>query len=124
MLLGLITTSIALLTTVFIPTSLTISIAISLIVICFSWVTNGAVPFAIGLLPADRMGLAIGFYFSGFSAGLSSFSSMFNPISTLTPLLGAMLGSIGFILAGVCIDRKSTRLNSSHRNTSRMPSSA
>ena len=103
MLIGLITTSIALLTTVFMPTSLTISIAISLIIICFSWVTNGAVPFAIGLFPADRMGLAIGFYFSGFSAGLSSFSSMFNPISTLTPLLGATLGSIGFILAGVCI---------------------
>jgi hypothetical protein len=103
MLMGLITTLLALLTIVFIPTSITISIAILLIVICFSWVTNGAIPFAIGLFPAERLGLAIGFYFSGFSAGLSSFSSMFNPISNLTPLLGAMLGSIGFILAGVCI---------------------
>ena len=33
-------------------------------------------------------------------------------------------GQSGTISSGTLIDRKSTRLNSSHRNTSRMPSSA
>ena len=35
-----------------------------------------------------------------------------------------MIFGAGAGFAGFAIDRKSTRLNSSHRNTSRMPSSA
>ncbi len=93
----------ALLSMVFLPTIVTLSIAILLIICCFSWVTNGAVPLAINLFPANRAGLAVGIYFSGFTAGISSFSAVFNPISNLTPLLSAIFGSIGFIVAGSCV---------------------
>ena len=41
-------------------------------------------------------------------------------------VVGGLKMEIGFLVDGLTamIDRKSTRLNSSHRNTSRMPSSA
>ena len=103
MLVGILATLISLLTIVFLPTTWTIAIAILLIILCFSSIANGSIPFAIELFPADRMGLAVGLYFAGFSAGMSSFTSMFNPVTTLTPVLGAIFGSIGFILAGICI---------------------
>jgi hypothetical protein len=103
MLIGIMTTLIGLLSMVFLPSVITIVIAIILFVCCFSWVTNGAIPLAINLFPADRMGLAVGLYFSGVTAGLSSFSSLFNPIANLTPLLGAVCGSIGLIVTGGCV---------------------
>ncbi len=103
MLMGIGATSLALLTSVFLPSYITIAIAVLLITICLSWVTNGAIPFAINTFPADRSGLAVGLYFGGFSAGISSFSSVFNPVSNLTPVLGAILASLGFIVAGGCI---------------------
>jgi hypothetical protein len=102
-LIGIVMTVLALLAIALVPNYITIVIAVLAIVICLSWVTNGAVPFAIDAFPADRTGLAIGLYFGGFSAGISSFSSLFNPVSNLTPLLGGILGSIGFILAGLCV---------------------
>jgi MFS family permease len=103
MLLGIVATSISLLTIVFLPTIETISIAILLIMLCFSSIANGSIPFAINLFPANLMGLAVGLYFAGFSAGMSAFTSMFNPVTNLTPVLGATFGSIGLILAGICI---------------------
>jgi Major Facilitator Superfamily len=101
MLIGVGVTSIALLSMVFLPA--TIGIAILSIVCCFSWMTNGAIPLAINVLPPDRSGLAVGLYFSGFTAGISSFSSLFNPVTNLTPLLGAICGTIGAIVAGMCV---------------------
>jgi predicted MFS family arabinose efflux permease len=101
MLIGIGVTSIALLSMVFVPA--TIAIAILSIVCCFSWMTNGAIPLAINVLPPDRSGLAVGLYFSGFTAGISSFSSLFNPVANLTPLLGAVCGTVGAIVAGVCV---------------------
>jgi Major Facilitator Superfamily len=102
MLTGIGVTLISLLMMVFLSTVMTITIAIMLIICCFTWMTNGAVPLAINAFPADRSGLAVGFYFSGFSAGISSFSTLFNPVSNLTPILGAICGSIGLIIAGAC----------------------
>ncbi len=102
-LIGIAATSLGLLMIVLLPSYLTIFIAVLLMMLCLSWVTNGAVPFAIGAFPADRSGLAIGLYFGGFSGGISLFSSLFNPVSNLTPLLGGILGSIGFLFAGFCV---------------------
>jgi Major Facilitator Superfamily len=101
MLIGIGVTSIALLSMVFVPA--TIAIAILSIVCCFSWMTNGSIPLAINVLPSNRSGLAVGLYFSGFTAGISSFSSLFNPVANLTPLLGAVCGTVGTIVAGVCV---------------------
>jgi MFS family permease len=103
MLMGAGFTSIALCIAAFTPSIVTVVIAISLIICCFSWVTNGAIPLAINSLPSHRAGLAVGLYFSGFTGGLSSFASLFNPVSNLTPSLGAAGGSLGLILAGVCV---------------------
>jgi Na+/melibiose symporter-like transporter len=103
MLIGIVTTLIGFLSMVFLPSAISTTIAIVLFICCFSWATNGAIPLAINLLPADRMGLAVGLYFSGVTAGLCSFSSLFNPIANLTPLLGAICGSIGLIVTGGCV---------------------
>ncbi len=102
-LIGIAASLISLLIIVFFPTYITTTLAILLIILCFSLVTNGAVPLAIDLLPIDRTGLAVGIYFGAFSAGISSFSSIFNPVSNLTPLLGGICGSLGLILAGTCV---------------------
>ena len=109
MLIGVGVTSSALLIAVFFPTLVTMAIAIVLIICCFSWVTNGAVPLAINVFPPNRSGLAVGLYFSGFTGGISSFSSLFNPVSNLTPLLGAIYGTIGFLVAGGCVWKLSDR---------------
>lgn len=103
MLIGVGVTAIALLLMVFIPTTFSVIIAILAIVCCFSLMTNGAIPLAIDLFPPHRAGLAVGLYFSGFTAGISSFSSLFNPVSTLTPSLGAIYGTIGSMIAGACV---------------------
>ncbi len=103
MLIGTAVTLVGLLGMVFLPSPITLVMAIVLFVCCFSWTTNGAIPLAINLFPADRLGLAVGLYFSGVTAGLCSFSSLFNPVATLTPFLGAICGSIGLIIAGRCV---------------------
>jgi Major Facilitator Superfamily len=103
MLIGSGATLIALVLMVFVPTTASIITAILAIVCCFSMMTNGAIPLAINLFPTDRAGLAVGLYFSGFTAGISCFSSLFNPVSNLTPSLGAIYGSIGSIVAGGCV---------------------
>ncbi len=103
MLIGILTTLIGLLIMVFVPTFITLIVAIILFICCFSWVTNGAVPLAINLLPAHKSGLAVGMYFSGVAASVSLFGVLFNPITNLTPFLGAIHGSIGLIIAGGCV---------------------
>jgi Major Facilitator Superfamily len=103
MLIGIGATFVGLLIMVLIPTSIALIIAIILFVCCFSWMTNGAIPLAINLLPTNRSGLAVGLYFSGVAAGVSLFGLLFNPVTNLTPLLGAIFGSIGAIVTGLCV---------------------
>ncbi len=103
MLLGIMATLTALSLIVFVPTTITIGAAILLIVCCFSLITNGAIPLAIDLFPVHRSGLAVGLYFAGFNAGISSFSALFNPVSNFTPSLGATCGLISLTIAGGCI---------------------
>jgi Major Facilitator Superfamily len=98
MLIGIGVTLLGLLGMVFLPSPITLVMAIILFICCFSWTTNGAIPLAINLFPADRLGLAVGLYFSGVTGGLCSFSSLFNP-----PFLGAICGSIGLMIAGGCV---------------------
>jgi MFS family permease len=103
MLIGIGATLIGLLGMVLIPTPITLIVAIMLFSCCFSWVTNGAIPLAINLLLTHRSGLAVGLYFSGVAAGASLFGVLFNPVTNLTPFLGAICGSIGLIVAGGCV---------------------
>lgn len=103
MLLGIGATLIGLVGMFLLPAPITLTISIILFISCFSWITNGAIPLAINLFPADRSGLAVGLYVGSFAGGLSSFSSLFNPVTNLTPLLGTICGSIGLMIAGGCI---------------------
>jgi Major Facilitator Superfamily len=105
MLMGIAATLIGLVGMFLLPAPTTLTISIILFVGCFSWVTNGAVPLAISLLPTDRSGLAVGLYVGSFAGGLSSFSALFNPVTNLTPFLGTICGSIGLMIAGGCVWR-------------------
>jgi hypothetical protein len=103
MLWGLWTTLVALLILGFIPIAIAIAVALLAIILCFNLVTNGAIPFALELFSLDRAGLAVGLYFGGFSAGMSSFSAIFNPPTILTPLFGAIVGANSLLLAATCV---------------------
>jgi MFS family permease len=67
----------------------------------FSLVSNGTIPFALAMVPADKAGLGTGIYFSGGALASSLFGSFLG--QSLTPGLGALLGALAFLLAGLCI---------------------
>lgn len=103
MLIGIGTNLVGLLMMVLFPNPISLGISIILLICCFSLMTNGAIPLAINSFPADRSGLAVGLYFGGASAGISLLGLLFNPLTNLTPLLGAICGSIALIIAGGCV---------------------
>jgi len=58
----------------------------------FSLVTNGAIPFALALVP-DKAGLGIGIYFGG---ALASSMFGFGRLGTIPPTVGILIGAIAF----------------------------
>ena len=76
---------------------------IVLIVASFSLIVNGAIPFALGLVPQRWAGLGIGTYFGGFALAMSLFGVIFSQPQAITPFIGAVGGALAFFLAGVCI---------------------
>lgn len=72
------------------------------LVVSFSIVSNGAIPLALSLVPAQRGGLGIGIYFGGFSAAFSVFGFLFTPTSLTLPI-AAFMGVAAFLSAGLCI---------------------
>ncbi|MCT7951305.1 hypothetical protein NG798_16005 [Ancylothrix sp. C2] len=68
-----------------------------------SLVNVGVFPFALGLMPASRAGLAIGGYFGGVGAGASLLPVVFGPVDKIPAVGGAMLGVLMFVLAGACV---------------------
>lgn len=50
---------------------------ICFLIICFSLVINGIIPLVLNLVSSERSGLAMGLYFGGFGAGMSSFDLTF-----------------------------------------------
>jgi MFS family permease len=105
MLIGVGAIIIGLISMAIFPINILQATAILLVIIFLNLVVNGAIPLVIGLLPPDRSGLATGLYFGGFSAGISTFSSAFNPLTKFTPSLGAMFGTIALLLVGACVWR-------------------
>ncbi|MEH2183850.1 MFS transporter [Nostoc sp.] len=73
------------------------------IVASFSLIVNGAIPFALGLVPQRWAGLGVGMYFGGFALGMSLFGVIFPQLQQITPFVGAVGGGLAFFLAGVCI---------------------
>jgi predicted MFS family arabinose efflux permease len=85
--------------------------AVAAIVGTFSLISNGAVPYALSIVPPQRAGLGTGMYFGGFSAAAGLFGLVFRQPNQMTPMMGAVLGAIAFLIAGLCIaasTRKST----------------
>ena len=76
---------------------------IVLVVASFSLIVNGAIPFALGLVPQRWAGLGIGMYFGGFALAMSLFGVIFPQLQVITPFIGAVGGALAFFLAGICI---------------------
>lgn len=68
-----------------------------------SLVNVGVFPFALGLMPASRAGLAIGGYFGGVMAGASLLPLVFGPVDKIPAFEGVVWGVLMFILAGGCV---------------------
>jgi len=67
---------------------------ILIVIIGFSFVLNGAIPFVLGFINQARSGLSLGIYFGGLSAGISFFDVIFKNLMQLPPssnLTGATL---------------------------------
>jgi hypothetical protein len=83
--------------------------------ITLSLIITAAVLFALSIVPPPRRGLGVGFYFGGFSLGMTFYSVVFVapqvvPAGTAA-IVGAIVGAIpygiaalhAFLLAGVCV---------------------
>lgn len=77
--------------------------AVVVLVATFSLIVNGAVPYALSVVPSQRAGLGTGMYFGGYSAAAGLFGVVFAQAGKMTPMAGAIWGAIAFVVAGLCI---------------------
>lgn len=77
----------------------TVILFLGLILVSFSVVLNGAIPYALQFSPPAKSGLAIGMYFGGFGAAMSIFDFLLPKSVELTVTASAMGGAIAFGLA-------------------------
>ncbi len=81
--------------------------------ITLTLIITPAVPFALSLVLPPRGGLGVGFYFGGFSLGMTFYSVVFVALKVVlrgtTPIVGAIPYGIAalhaFLLPGVCASR-------------------
>lgn len=79
------------------------TVIIIIAIASFSLIMNGAIPFALSMMPPERAGLGIGMYFGGVTAGAGLFGLVFPNLNSLTPITTAILSAIAFLVAGFCI---------------------
>lgn len=72
-------------------------------VCAFSVIVNGAIPFALGLVPPKWGGLGVGMYFAGFGLTGSLFGLVFPKPQEIVPASGVVGGAIAFLVAGGCV---------------------
>ncbi|HEY9700327.1 MAG TPA: MFS transporter [Trichocoleus sp.] len=96
MLIGLCVMAIGLLLLLALPYPLLAGLLAIGIGAAFSLVSNGTIPFALSLVPAEKAGLGTGMFFSGGAIGLSLFLSI---ADNLDGTIGAMVGAMAFLLA-------------------------
>lgn len=89
--------------------SLAIALALSFGA-AFSLVSNGTLPFALSMVPMPKAGLGTGIFFSGGAAASSLFSSIVQQLQTLPLGIVAIVGVLGFLLAGICISSAPRRV--------------
>ncbi|AFY49611.1 hypothetical protein Nos7524_3837 [Nostoc sp. PCC 7524] len=100
MLIGIGVTIISLL--IIVATNILIPLLL-LVIIGFSLIINGTIPFALGLMSQRWEGLGIGMYFGGFALSMSLFGVVFPQTQSIAPLAGAVGTTLAFLLAGGCI---------------------
>jgi hypothetical protein len=71
--------------------------------ITLTLIITAAVPFALSLVPPPRGGLGVGFYFGGFSLGMTFYSVVFVAPKVVPAGTTAIVGAIAFLVAGVCV---------------------
>jgi MFS family permease len=74
---------------------------ILLALVGFSLISNGVIPFILGLMTQRWAGLGIGMYFGEFSLAMSLFSFVFP--ATITSLVAGFGSALAFLITGVCI---------------------
>ncbi len=86
-----------------IPNWLVVLIAVVALVAAFSLIVNGAVPYALSLMPPQRAGLGTGMYFGGYSIAAGLFGMVFTQVRQMAPITAGVCGAIAFFVAGLCI---------------------
>ncbi|MEW6498341.1 MAG: MFS transporter, partial [Cyanobacteriota bacterium] len=86
-----------------IPNWFVVLIAVVAIVAAFSLIVNGAVPYALSLMPPQRVGLGTGMYFGGYSVAAGLFGMVSTQLRQMTSITAAVFGAIAFLVAGLCI---------------------
>ena len=71
--------------------------------ICFSFVVNGSIPFALSFSPPDKAGLGVGLYFGGNALAAMLFGLGISQLNDLIKALSLSLSIGAFLLAGLCI---------------------
>ncbi len=78
-------------------------LAALLVIPAFSAVVNSVIPWILNLVPSEKSGLGIGSYFGGFSAAMAIFGLVFPDATLITPVMGAIYGTIAFGLAAISV---------------------
>lgn len=100
---GLVATAVLLLIMVFSQGLVMVVATVLAVIFTNSLITTGTVPFALSLVPPLRGGLGVGFYFGGFSLGMSLYSVVFVAPQAIPAVTTAIVGAIAFLVAGVCV---------------------
>ena len=69
-----------------------------IVVVGFSFVLNGAIPFVLQLIHQSRSGLGLGLYFGALSAGISFFDVIFKNLINLPPDFNLTGANLSFLL--------------------------
>lgn len=105
--LGTIMTAIFLPILAFIPVNIITNLAILSLLISFSFVLNGVLPFILNITPDGKTGFGMGLYFGCFGGGISLFILLSNYLkflfTNLTPQINSIGGLICFAIASVFI---------------------
>ncbi|MBD2185701.1 MFS transporter [Planktothrix sp. FACHB-1355] len=103
MLIGIGATIPLLLLMVLIPNWFIVAVTILGALAFFALIVNGVVPFALSLVPTERSGLGVGFYFGGIGLGSSLFGILFPQLASMTAVASGIWGAIAFLVAAICI---------------------
>ena len=113
---GLVATAILLLVMVFSQGFVMVAATVLAVIFTNSLIITAVVPFALSLVPPRRGGLGVGFYFGGFSLGMTFYSVVFVAPKVVPAVTTAIVGAIAFLLAGICVVA-GDRLKSTYRVT-------